>query len=822
MNHKIIIMALCLCLMSVYLAAAEIDSVTYEWISGNPVYDVDNSGAKNIGDKVKFVVLLDNVTAGTAMIDVGTIYPNIPLNPSPFNSNRFTNYWTIKEGTSVQDAVLKATLYEGQSKKEKYSTQTLSFDAERPVINSINISPNSFNPYVDNCEINYTLSETVNNVVVKIYRDVSLNNLVRTLPLPPAEAGDNFITWWDGKNNAGNFEYSPPDADYYIHINCKDLAGNDSDSSMATVKISTLRIEIVSLDLTPTPVSPNGDGVDDNLYVNMKLMMYSWNGVNRMSIKTNQMRNLGFTAGSNSPFNALYADGDLLDSWPYAKAGFSIFNAGGGLIKSYGQELNPEYDFDKFFAYDVFSSNIGYPPDGDMGNDYETLVPFYDDGNSLHEIDYTGSGPVAGDGIFSTKYSFVIKLDSSYNNGAYLLQSGVELTGITYSEIPGTPTTIHFSPAWKGGYVSSEKEQAAFEVDMGGVDPIDTTPPSVSSVIPSHGSEITYRISSVYAYLEDNAGGSGVDLLNSDIYLTTESGVTIPGRKISDGSHLIIWELDDILETMGTYYIYVLPVDRRNNQPSSYYQYSFSLDVIDDERNLITVIGGGKVYGDKDRVWLEVQPYSVDQDIRMNVTIPFSYPHDMITYGGCQFVPETVLFKRPVTLTVYYSDTDKANLPSGITETALRIYNWRTDRWDYIGGNVDVNNMSVMVEGVRDISGYYALLPETFGGLPTELISDVRVDKPFKKNGYISFKTTGSIKDIKLLIYTLNGSFLKELSYKNGLVQTVQNAGYYNITWDLTTDEMGIVNNGIYLFRFIIENYVGDKKIVSKAIPVIK
>ncbi len=801
-----------------------IQNVTLEWASKNIAYDVDLSGSINIGDKVKFIITLSNFSpaTNTATIDIGILFPGIELyndgshGDTTNADNVFTVIWTVKEGTSVYNASIKGNFWDTNGLKTKYCASTLSFDAERPIVNNINVSPNAYNPYTENCEIAYSMTETVSDAVVKIYNDFTMTNLVKELPKPPGEAGDNFITWWDGKNDSGNFEQTPPDKDYYINISCSDLSGNYSQPAIATIKISTVKIEIISFDITPSPVTPDGDGVNDNIYVNTKIMMYSWDGITKSGITTAQMLNLGFTAGAGWAGNANYADGDLLNYWPYAKTGFVIYTAQGQKITEYGQDLDPESDYDQYLV-NKFTNLSGVQPDGDNLNDWETLTEFFDDGLTGNEFDYSGGGSQFGDGIFTASRNFYIKLEGDWDNGVYIVKGEVELTGIKAESNSGV---AHFLPDWKGGYVSTEQPaQATFKVDINTVNPVDSTPPYVISVFPENNSKIIYSLSYISAYIADGPGGSGVDFADSDIYLTDSNGNKIPGVKMNNAIDAISWKLDSPLDNKGTYYIYVLPVDKRGNQLPAAEKYSFSLDVVDDDLNLITVKHGGNVVDETGTVFMTVPPYAVSQDMRITVYKPMFYPGNYQVYSGCEFIPSTLSFKRPVKIILHYNNNDKANLPAGVSESALKIYNWQADKWVYIGGRIDKNNMSIAVEGIREVESYYSILPDTTGGQPGTIISDVQVDKPFKKNGYISFQISGSIISLQLLIYDLNGYFIKKISPE---INGFDSAGYYNLTWDLTSGMGDNINNGIYIFRFVAEREDGTKKVVSKAIPVIK
>ncbi len=803
--------------------------VSYEWISKNTNYDTDLSGAINIGDKIKFTVTLSNITSSTdkATLDIGTLYQGIVLYNDGTHGDIFpsdnilTTIWTVKEGTSVYNAAIKGYFFDNNIYKTKYSEQTITFDSERPIVNNINISPNAFNPYIQNCEIAYTISETVSNVTVKIFNDFTLTNMVKELPVIYAGAGDNFVTWWDGKDESGNFVQTPPDKDYYVSIRCRDSSGNFSQSAIATVKISTIKIEIISFDVTPTPVTPDGDNVDDNIYVNTKIMMYSWDGTTKSGITTNQMKNLGFTAGYNWAGNSLYADGDLLDKWPYAKIGFIIYDATGNKIADYGEDLSPSSDYDAYYV-NKFQSQLGTNvlPDGDSGNDWETLVEFYDDGTSGHEFDYSGGASQFGDGIFTASHSFRIDLLDNYNDGVYIIRGKVELTGITVEiNNDNNNKTAHFLPAWKGGYVNSDPAQATFIVQRDNINGVDSVPPVVVSVYPEKDSTVKYSVSYVSAYLKDNDNGSGVDLATSDIYVVDSKNNKIAGRKVNNGTDVIMYMLDSPLTKNGTYYIYVIPADKRGNKVTTPEKFTFNLDIIEDTSNLITVKEGGIIVDEKNFTYLKVPSYAVNQDMRVTVYKPYNVPGETDVYGIIQFLPSKINFRRPVELTLYYSESDKSKLPAGISEKSLKIYNWKVDSWEYIGGNVNISNMSVTVSGLREIEGYYALIPDTFGKLPEKILSDVRVDKPFRRNGFISFKASGSIIDIKLIIYDLKGSFIKELPIDKNFIK---DAGYYDITWDLTDEEGSTINNGIYIFRFIAEKEDGTEEVVSKAIPVIK
>lgn len=842
-KRKILLFVFVLVLSAMPVLSRGIRDVSYTWVSMNTNYDRDRSGAVNIGDRILFTITLTNNGFSTeiAKISVGAIYADIQAyndglavhGDALANDDKFNVIWTVKEDTSVYSAAIIGTYWDSLgTRHERASSQTLTLDAERPIVNNINVSPNSFNPYIQNCEIAYSMSEQVYNVTVIIYSNLALTGEIKELPRAPDEAGDNFITWWDGKNESGNFVQNPPDRDYYLSIRCRDLSGNYNVSPAAGIKISTLRLEIVSLEATPSPVSPDGDFVNDWLTVNSRYLLYSWNGQTRSAITTNQMKNLDLRGGLNWPLLSTYDNGDMLYYWPYLKSGFIVYYANGVERYECGYDLDPDVDGDAYFL-NIFLNELGTnaSTDGNKGNDWDTLRPLYDnglEGLGGNEVDYGGGAGQFHDGIYSGKHSFIIKLPGTWENGVYIIRSQAELAGLEREKIiiqdqTSTFETYHFRPCTKGGYVTSEPAQCTFVVDNNPVSPVDFTPPHVVAVSPEDQATVKYRLSSVSAFLEDNLNGSGLDLSRSDIYLTDSTGNRMPGHKINNGTDVVSWELDRPLSVNGTYYMYVTPVDKRGNEVAQPLVYSFKLDVLEDNYNLITVTGGGEVKDGAGLVYLRIPPYAVEQDTRITVFKPFSFPGSYKVYNGCQFLPSLLAFKRPVEMILHYNDTDKAAMSGdGVIEGSLRIYNWKEDSWKYTGGNMETDRMTVTVKGPRTISGFYGLLPESVGGLPEDIISDVQVDKPFKQGGYISFRVSGSVTDLKLMIYDMAGSFVREISRENGQMIAVNNAGYYAVNWDLNSNDERTVNNGIYLFRFMAKRSDSASSVVSKAIPVIK
>ncbi len=91
--------------------------------------------------------------------------------------------------------------------------------------------------------------------------------------------------------------------------------------------------------------------------------------------------------------------------------------------------------------------------------------------------------------------------------------------------------------------------------------------PIVTTVTPSNGSTVTTAFTHISAVLQDEAGGSGLDLENSTITLTDPNGTVITDTKSDNG-------VDTLLLTFsaqsgnGTYTIRVIPQDKAGNTGS--------------------------------------------------------------------------------------------------------------------------------------------------------------------------------------------------------------------------------------------------------------
>jgi flagellar hook assembly protein FlgD len=111
----------------------------------------------------------------------------------------------------------------------------------------------------------------------------------------------------------------------------------------------------------------------------------------------------------------------------------------------------------------------------------------------------------------------------------------------------------------------------------------DSGAPTVTSVTPANGTILTSSFTEVSAVLQDDSGGSGVDLVNSAITLTDPSGNSISGTQSNNGSDTIT--LTVAAQTSnGTYTIRITPRDLVGNIGSQA-TYTFTLNTTVEEKD---------------------------------------------------------------------------------------------------------------------------------------------------------------------------------------------------------------------------------------------
>ncbi|MFH1957976.1 MAG: hypothetical protein ABIJ15_05825 [bacterium] len=463
---------------------------------------------------------------------------------------------------------------------------SITIDATRPVVTNVGLLTLPYNPEKGYLNISYTLNEG-SVIQIEIYRSsYTPANLIRKLTPPPAMFGDNFVTW-DGLDDEGYMVGTllngvindsglngNPDGDYKCVIKATDLIGNRGEDLITTIKVSTVFLEVYDMTVSPNPVTPDDDNVNDNPNFNLKMLLRG---------STLQLNNLDFDVeASSSPYNR-----------PYALLALNMYSSAGERIDTLEQDLT-DGDSDPFpndwpnYVSTVPSPYLWYPfsfplagsaglpiwadGDGADGNDWDILVPFDRVSGTTDEYE----------AIFSVRHIF----KSPPDNGTYIERAQFELVAAdwvveieekTYTVQVGSwtysyenfpfqvchekPDYTHFSP------LSNTVEQV-FIVEDSLADALDFTAPTIVFTDPGQDEQKQQgKVDKVFAYLNDGLGGIGVDLVNSVIYLKNPLGNKVSGTQTNDGANKIYWKLPEntYLDESGVYTIVVEAVDKRGN-----------------------------------------------------------------------------------------------------------------------------------------------------------------------------------------------------------------------------------------------------------------
>ncbi|RLD12938.1 MAG: hypothetical protein DRI22_04830, partial [Caldiserica bacterium] len=578
----------------ILLLSKTLFSTSYSIVNGSATVVSSGKSLSNVlmkGDKVKFYIDVRKwdgssytipATSGTAWIDIGesSIVKGITLyddGSSVHGDTKaldgiYTTIWTVPEGFSVQDAEIKGYFVSVDSVEavnNGYIISNISIDSKKPEISNLSIIPSPYNPEEGILEISFTLSEKA-DIQVEIYKtSYTPVNLVKVLTPPFAEFGDNIIQW-DGYSDSGEKvgtmqneviidTRTYPDGDYVLYMKATDKVGNDSSPIISKFKVSTVKVEITTLSVYPILID-NSRSQEPVYEIEMEVKASS-----------EMLKNLGFDLNNvSSPLNKPYA---------YIKIG--VYNSAGTLQSEIPDDLDSELDTDYLpngVPNYVTSISLGDPayvdwPDGTTSNDYDTLIPFDYSSKNL----YKASFKVKHEGLSLTDGIYIVRAWFELVAGGWvLIEEGSEdldgdgINETDYEKWNQVPDFTHYS-------LTSDPKTVGLKVKTSEIPPIDSVPPAIVSVYPGDGStKDPEEIGEVYAYLDDGTCGSGVDLMNSRIYLEDSSGNIVAGHQTSEGGNIIKWILDSTLSESGSYKIVVEAVDKRGNTTGEK-EYSFSV-----------------------------------------------------------------------------------------------------------------------------------------------------------------------------------------------------------------------------------------------------
>jgi len=93
-------------------------------------------------------------------------------------------------------------------------------------------------------------------------------------------------------------------------------------------------------------------------------------------------------------------------------------------------------------------------------------------------------------------------------------------------------------------------------------------------------------------------------------------------------------------------------------------------------------------------------------------------------------------------------------------------------------------------------------------GKPTNYQLSQNYPNPFNPSTIISYEVPDDNVPVSLIIYDIQGREVKSL------INSIQNAGRYKITWDGTNNEGEKVSTGIYIYRLHANKFTGIKKMI--------
>ena len=141
------------------------------------------------------------------------------------------------------------------------------------------------------------------------------------------------------------------------------------------------------------------------------------------------------------------------------------------------------------------------------------------------------------------------------------------------------------------------------------------------------------------------------------------------------------------------------------------------------------------------------------------------------------------------------SDGNVLNIVFNISKDAKGITNTKLEVNQFVANETDFSK-SISTQSIEII------------GKPTEYQLSQNYPNPFNPSTIISYDVPDNNVPVSLIIYNIQGQEVKTL------INSVQNAGRYKITWDGTNNLGERVSSGIYIYRLQANKFVGVKKLV--------
>ena len=533
----------------------------------------------NIGDIIHFAVTTDG--PGSVTVDISTVHQSIQLYDNGTNGdsipgdNIYELDYVISEGDDITDGPILAhfVAIDGSEARSNPNDNVprITIDGKRPVITNDGVSPNPFNPYDQFTYIRYILTENA-SISINIFNE--RNQLVRQLGTPSGKPGENYTTW-NGADDLGNIV---PDGLYTYQISGKDKAGNEAIPTRGGVILSTVYVEIDNSLIAPNPFSPEGDNVNDIALISFDI---------KLKADERQLRVLGF--GYENYVTASTEDDDKV--FPFGLIGISIFDSSGKSQKVFSHDLTPEGDTD--FAPNGWT-NGEMPPDVPLGsgnflgmpnwlpdfadenktNDWDTLIPLHGPFKDKDEIYYLANFAVGWDAKDTPDGTYLVNIECelvgrSWEFVDYMKGQGDMIIGEKWHAVPVRRYGVKAFPRTKSVIIARR-----------GIVAVDNKPPIVTSTEPASGALIDptqQPVKEILVMLDDGAGGSGVDPIETKVVLLDPLGNPVGSQHLPYGINMVKLVLDEEIAISGEYTIQIIPVDKRGNKASEPIMVKFNL-----------------------------------------------------------------------------------------------------------------------------------------------------------------------------------------------------------------------------------------------------
>ncbi len=136
---------------------------------------------------------------------------------------------------------------------------------------------------------------------------------------------------------------------------------------------------------------------------------------------------------------------------------------------------------------------------------------------------------------------------------------------------------------------------------------------------------------------------------------------------------------------------------------------------------------------------------------------------------------------------------DPSGLTGGMHAAGFTVYSSHANQ-------MESKYISVSLDYTTDVS-------DGESGLPNKFALYQNFPNPFNPSTRIKYDLKQET-NIKLKIFNILGQKVRSL------VNDVQPAGRYNVTWDGTDDSGKLVSSGIYLYRIFADDFISTKKLI--------